>query len=1044
MRRRPLEDRLPTLRRCADNLWERHAGGTPLHPDEADALTEAMFRLAVRRGTPVDEAVDLLHRAHLVDGDDPRFPYHLGRIAFGADRLAEAQAWLEVALELSPGSHRVGAHLVAVYRARDRREPGGAASRVADRGRARELSAAIRSAGPRWTGIHDIEVLTGLAGEVSERTAAELLPSLTAARDLAGTAGGMGAFAVLAVCWLVRGYPVATVRGLADGLPAHDPLASYLLNRTCQLFELAEAELPGQLAGCLRRDELPGLLVALIHQRRLLWRPMSYPAPGAVRAARWFLADGSASDAAGHVQVLDAGTRELSRRPVTVGAAGPAGDRVDADDARARLAGLRADLTRIDEADGAMVAFAAGPLRAAAAAATTPAELGTVLADHKTLTTALGRLTELAAAAHGVAQRLLDEVGHLGPAELGDDFARDADTVRITLADRIQPGRLRRLLLRVDKAVRAAGGTPDPASEPSPQARTILAALDDAGQPPPAAPTPAPTPAPTDVAAALERAHRAVDEGFAAAVRTLADHPPALATTQLHHLIHGRYADTCHRMGRVDEACRGWHAMLAAGGPDATVLRNLAVVHLCGGVEAHATEMWRHHLEELYLLDVAAGDPRRRAAQRERTHGTLAAAYLPAALRGEQPDAEVSPVAGFLAGRAGVRSATVQLRLERLNRLLSFRTPALRSALDRADLALLPERVRAPFTGLLDGSGPAPDADVSAAVTQAEQQRQGEAVDRLIRLKQRIRSALSQDAAWALGTSAVAVIDNTALVDAIGLDPADDITYRTALARGLSDPERDLPPLDDLRGYARQAAIRHITVEAARQDATTLPERYRAILASWVDSPLSADEAALLDDPQHLYDPRTVAAVVAAYEEPPGVGDGVTAAMEALQTWQVMLPGATGPARHLARLHEVTGGGGRAWEILLDAAGGAVHPSGLLLTVGQAVQLGWRLGRRTELVTELHGLVGRLPTDDGAWSLLRETYLALVREAIAQRRSPTGLIGGLDRCAAALPPPLRAEATARVAAVRRRLLVEVDGGLPPARFTVDGTGTTTQ
>ncbi len=1050
-----LENRIPTLRRCVESLWARYNSGDGLHVDELGAMTESMFRLAVHQRTSAAEAVTLLHRAHQVDGLNPRYAYHLGRIALACGRLAEAEAWLTVAVQLCPDSHRIKTHLALLYRAKDRQEHGDPERTPgAYREWARALSASIRSTvdgsrACRWSGMHDLELQAGLLLDVSARTRDNLLPVLAEVRDLAGVReGGVGAFVVLAIEWLVCGYPVETIRELAGGLPPTDPVALGVLSRTCRLFEVGERELPALLADCLRRRELPEILVVLIHQRRLLWRSMTFPELGVFAAARSFLAGevrpGAAADL---VAALNAAIKRLRQPPTPVGPPGgePAQQRLGVDESLARLAGIEVTLAGLDEAREAMATFVGGPLKSAAGSADTPGALGVVVADHAAMSVALNRLTTTATAGYEDAQHLLGGLGHLSVGELGEDFHDRADTAKVALAELTHPGKIRRLLARIDKIVGAAEVEPGLAEGVSPQATAVLASLENGHSD---GPDPVETPVvSTDVADAIDRAHRAVDENFAAAEPTIAAYPSSTAVTALRNLVHGKRAETLYRMGRTTEACEIWHNMLATNGLDLAVLRNLAVAHTCTDAESQATEAWRRYLEGLYLIDVTEGDPRLRATERERTHGVIAISYLPAGLRDESKDEDLSGVLVFLAGRAAVEAAIVHLRLQTLNRLVSYRSPslALAAGLCPEDLALLPDRVATRFADLVAR------AERAATDVEHEKQRHIEAVEQAIRFKQRIHHALSTDRTWALGGSAVDVITNLALVDTMRLDADDPLTYRTALSMNLSDPERDLAVRNGLAEHARLIASRRILAEAARQDGATLAARYRSILTAWVNSPIPAEDSEFLDDPQYLYDPRTKATLAAAFAgdlEPshPDIG----AAKLTLRKWLRILPGATGPARHLAGLCRLTGELAQGRHIVGKAAKQAVHATGYLYCVEQWVELGWRLGHRDDLIRPVHELVERMPSDDRAWRLLEETHFGLVRDAIRTRKRPQFTIGQLDNWSGRVADRLGPGFTASVVALRQRLVAEMDHlvRLPDegvrARFFVDSDGTVTE
>lgn len=80
------------------------------------ALAECSFRMAVHPDTSDDEAVSLLQNAVRLDGTNPRYAYHLGRIELRRGRLQEAARWYRIAVCLAPTSHRIWAHIAVLQR----------------------------------------------------------------------------------------------------------------------------------------------------------------------------------------------------------------------------------------------------------------------------------------------------------------------------------------------------------------------------------------------------------------------------------------------------------------------------------------------------------------------------------------------------------------------------------------------------------------------------------------------------------------------------------------------------------------------------------------------------------------------------------------------------------------------------------------------------------------------------------------------------------------------------------------------------------------
>jgi hypothetical protein len=1024
-----LEQRVPLLRRSVDGLWARFSAGEPLHVDELAALSEAMFRLAVHPRTSTTEAVTLLDRAHQVDGLDPRYPYHLGRIALAAGRPTVAEAWLSLAARLAPDSHRIAAHRVLTYRALDSdRPPGSTHSMASYRDQARELSDSIRASSGdgrecRWSGTHDLELQDGVALPSTARTRDRLLPVLIEIRDLAERRpGGIGAFVVAAVQWMVSGYPASTVRDLLDGLPVADP-ACAVLRRCTQLCEGGVADLAGELARCVRRGELPDIVVALLHERRLLFGVTSVPEFGVFAAARAFISGDTGSGIADdHITALDAQAARLIDQPPPLGA--PADARQDrpltVEEAHVRLTRLEETRTGLDAVRDALGSFVAGLLVQVAAGIAETATADAVRVDRDAVEAATEMLSAGASRAHEEAGSLLRELGHLSAAELGDAFQDRADAARVALGQLSQIGKFARPLRKIKKVV-GHGEAPIDGAQPAPSsqvagllndARRYLPADDADSGTVPSGPTKSPT-----VTAALERTLRLLDSAFADAWQSLAGYPGSPAVAALRALVRGKHAERCYRLQQVPEATALWQEMLADASLDLATAYNLAVARTSTGTPWRATQAWERYLDDLYLADVACGDLRTHAAERERLHGTIAASYLPAALLDDQPDDadEVSEVSAFLSSRSCVRAAVTHLRLQSLNRRIGYRSPSLATTPAIDDLALLPERVRGRLTNLLASAQPG-QVDL-----EAEKQGQIDAITGTIRLKRRIRYALHTDRHWASSPSSAEVITNLEMVDSIRLDPDDPLTYRSAVAMNV-DPDGELTTLNDLAIDARACARGWILRDAATQSRSGTGVRYLAVLRAWVASPIPDEHSEFLDDPQVLYR-RSLETLVRVREAGSTVdGDAVADAIQVLRTWQRLLPGATGPACFLAELKILTGRVDEARRLLTDAANHGVHPSGRLRSAAALIATPGRMIRTDSVLDTVHRLVTQLPSDPKVVRLLDDAYQRLLSEALIERRPAKRLLSQLDEWSNEVAAQLGPDVLGEVAALRIRLL----------------------
>ncbi|MET7688628.1 hypothetical protein ABZT06_11710 [Streptomyces sp. NPDC005483] len=407
-----LETRPDVLWRNAAHWWSEIEQGRPVTQGQLDAVVEASFRIGVHPATDPVTALTLLARAHRLDGTNPKHPYHVGLLYLRHGLPGPAVRWLTAAATLSPVNHRVWAHLGIAHRGLDEERSGTPGYTDEHRVRADGIADTIREGrddfgglgdpedGPpalpllrpgecRWSGVHDMTADSRLRGRTAERTRDALHAELEAVCELAGRRrGGTAAFTVLAVQWMVYGYPPAAVRRLAKRLPPGDGPAIRVLHLVCELFETERAELPARLADCVAERSLPDVLIALIHRQRLLWRPLRFPDLGAHAAARAFT-DGEPER---HEKALAAAWRALGADPPEPmadaqrqagpeesGAAGPDERLVWFTDLAGALKDLRED-TRAHAKDLAGAAVADGPAYAR------------VCGDHGVLTGLVDRL----------------------------------------------------------------------------------------------------------------------------------------------------------------------------------------------------------------------------------------------------------------------------------------------------------------------------------------------------------------------------------------------------------------------------------------------------------------------------------------------------------------------------------------------------------------------------------------------------------------------------------------------------------------------------
>ncbi len=319
------------LRRRIADIGKRGPART-LHPQLQEALAEARFRLAVHPDTAPGEALDLLEAAARLDGTNPKYAYHLGRLCLRGNALDSASFWLTRAIRLCPTSHRIRAHIGLLqlelnerYRGQaDRFEPGALrhrgmavlasvrrgvdhvdeallgfvpppaaglsetpsgrlddASEQSERADEAVADRMLDRGSCRWGGVWEIEAEALLVGKATPAKAGQLLELLVRVGRLVtqGRRGGRAAFAILAIQGLVRGYPCVLVtqalhrlEWTIDSFAGESGPAPALLQRVMRLAALGEDELPTQLAVDLALGEVPEFLAATLHQRRILWR----------------------------------------------------------------------------------------------------------------------------------------------------------------------------------------------------------------------------------------------------------------------------------------------------------------------------------------------------------------------------------------------------------------------------------------------------------------------------------------------------------------------------------------------------------------------------------------------------------------------------------------------------------------------------------------------------------------------------------------------------------------------------------------------------
>jgi hypothetical protein len=776
---------------------------------ELEALGEACFRLAVHPETTPAEAIRLLQRAAGCDPANPKLAYHLARLYFRHGELSHAAEWLQQAFLTCPTSHRIWLHVSVLQRElfrrrrRDNRYDADAlrqrSERVLDRLRAGadEIDAALldmrmppgpisaatpSSPGPpaapplrpvrvvdagvcRWSGIDDLDTEERLLADPTVAGRDDLVPLLDqAARRASNRPGGAAAFVVLAVAFVARGYPVATIRRLRRLLGEQHSPSLDLLDLVCSLYQVDEVELPARLADALAGDRIPPLLAAIIHHRRLLWRPLELSTLGpAYQAARRFLDTGVEPDD----RLLETLEKRLRSAERELDAQRP--EAMPDTPAEASAADLQARLELLEEAierQRREVPWLRALVASRPPRALDESDRDRVLAitaavqdierDRKAALDALGSIKD--AGADGLAEAGLD------PGELEAGFQG------------IDTGALPRLLSKANRLV-------GPASEADADA-------DGTGR--------------DRLQRALRRIDRRVEERYLGADATFASYPASVwrlpEMRALRILVRGREAETRYRLGDLSGARRGWIRVRSDDRLRLGAVRNLAVADTLGGAGSGQVAWWRAYAESLYERAIAAGSLRPYASARADLHRDLGGAFAPSRLAAEQLDDQGRPdevgVTVFLASVSRVRLFVRHRLLEFVNRKLDFTSPTLLLGVARDEdesvrseamnrlleavvlaCASLPARVRPGFREIAVtrvrraylACQPASSRTLALDSSYEEEQaRQLDWVKSVCRLKLHLRNVVWRHRTdFEAGLEPVAVLDELVLLDAL-------------------------------------------------------------------------------------------------------------------------------------------------------------------------------------------------------------------------------------------------------------------------------------
>jgi tetratricopeptide (TPR) repeat protein len=734
------------LRRRIERLErERPATGD----DDAywEALAEGCFRLAVHHSTPVHEATGLLQRAAKIDGGNPKYPYHLGRIFLLHGRLDLARKWFSVAAKLCPTSHRIWTHISLLQRELNQRFRTDQTVLQDDlRKRAEKLAEKVRTgadqvddsmlafeprkraqakkpddratvaSGPatsesgeghpiaapdlrrvqnaglcRWSGVIDLQAEQSLEGAPRQDTARRLLGVLGELSANAGKRkGGPTGLAVLAIDWLVRGYPPLTIRHLIEELqsPATDPSIE-LLASCCTLFEADEAEVPRLLAERVRDNTLPPLLAAVIHERRLLWNVPKLDRLGAVfRTAERFLdrveqregdgrqaLDDLCERARAMTELLARAIGELDRKP-------PAALKVVVEEGGGSDSGTDDTLQRLQELklEAEELKNQVGEDWQRLQDLTAKNNEGTLDETDLSDANAMSSRVEAMLVRCEAVIKDLDETKRSGAAE-STEATQELESVKqayLKLKD--NKGRFARKLAKL----------PFPkVNDEKPEADRTAAVQEEL---------------PTDPLELLAHRLRTIEgrvrEGFDRAEETFAAYgdgaDQSAPIDAVRRSLRARKAEALYRLGRRLEARRIWVAMLRDDPLDAGALKNVAVCDSARRDLARHLQSWKSYIEILYYFDIVAGNPRPHAPERAAFHRDIAGAYAPQFLADEKTNLDEVDNAELKSFFAGPRLAIFlgHKLLEILNERLEYNSPPMILGVDRSAREEARERAR--------------------------------------------------------------------------------------------------------------------------------------------------------------------------------------------------------------------------------------------------------------------------------------------------------------------------------------------------------------
>ncbi len=769
----------------------------------------------------------------------------------------------------------------------------------------------------RWSGLYELEIESHLEAEANQASAHKMLPLLQQVAALATASPRRAAsFAILAVQWLVCGYPVRTIRELCPPDPdgASNPAAE-LLDLVCRIREAKDSDVLAMLAQAARTEMLPPYLIAALHRRYVLGRSLEFKLYSSYRRMQRQL-------------------RALSQIPA--GTAMP--------DALKREAG--ASVKRVEHAIESLNVSSFKTLDSddifAVTEALSPEEacrqLKRLTDTAERLKTQSDRLFESAKAdsswtgaqlrtAHDIIPLLTRKAGE-GLSELDkiQEGLRALELLecRAEISTQIQQcqrvfrevamtGRLSKALRRIEKDLNL---TP-----PLGEGDDELERLESRAR---------------DITQRIHGRLAAAQEALTIYPQDVQVAPPI---RRLRALIEQQAAEAQYRLGHLDVARRLWLEILRTDATHVSILRNLAVSDSCSMDTGRSSASWSRYAEALYYLDVVAGDPVLHAKERVDLHRQIARAYGSTFLNSKRDPRwidsidERDVIAGFT-NVARIRAYANHRLLEAFNAKLLFRSPVLSLGVGRTESAdqfdaanqqlhafaeacrsMFPPRTRDSFVKLCqDHFDRARDScrKVDSLTLQAdpgydgEKDRQKEWLGDVLDLRYRL-SVIGSVCKTLVGSSAlIGLIELAFRLEEIPLGLSRTLLDEVARTFAPQNPDQFVANLN----RTRESLVVNLAAYLFREDHDAADRKqrdvqYLRLINRWIRNPALEKYLPFLDDPVQFYS-EDISFCVQNGARFASMSDTERKkfehGMSELQRWCDHWPHITGPARRLGPL----------------------------------------------------------------------------------------------------------------------------------------------